>query len=408
MARIKKVAKVSRLARKLFTGSGFSASTWGHPVSPLSDRMLIGLERDALASTGIKAPGRCRAIALVTAFGLQGTPRSRLVRETISVWFDVLKQCDAEVTRDLGEAWFRAKTKCENNPKYPVRGIMTNLICILLKAKWIPQAMDCWIDPQGASWTMTGVLVSPNIIATVINRDLFMGELKRAATHYNGKGIENGIHVNSTFAVLRNLKMNNYNVKCLLETIISAATWPAQRIHDINPEYSNLCPRCKGQPETALHCLWTCPSNAFIEDEAVRITQDLVPTATTQSEVLPCLWLRGIMPSEFLVIPPEAQPVSISIVTWTVGCSELVTSGTYYGDASGGAHTKYPEIRRVGCAFASVNDRGETICAAHFPLPGDAQTVARGELYSLVILIRQVSKGSFILFWTDNKGVFLI
>ena len=83
MDRIRKVAQVTRHARKLFSGSGFSSSTWGHPVSPLSESMIVQLERDALASTGIKPHGRCRAMALVVAFGLQGTPRSRLVREKL-------------------------------------------------------------------------------------------------------------------------------------------------------------------------------------------------------------------------------------------------------------------------------------------------------------------------------------
>ena len=44
--------------------------------------------------------------------------------------------------------------------------------------------------------------------------------------------------------------------------------------------------------------------------------------------------------------------------------------------------------------------------AAHFPLTGPVQTVARGELYALVMLIREAQNDSKIEFVTDNKGVY--
>ena len=54
----------------------------------------------------------------------------------------------------------------------------------------------------------------------------------------------------------------------------------------------------------------------------------------------------------------------------------------------------------------SVDDRGELLFAASFPLPGPIQTVARGELFALVEFIKQVRQMSDIVFVTDNKGVF--
>ena len=43
---------------------------------------------------------------------------------------------------------------------------------------------------------------------------------------------------------------------------------------------------------------------------------------------------------------------------------------------------------------------GELVYAAHYPLPGEVQTVARGELLALVVLHEEID------FVTDNKGVF--
>ena len=53
----------------------------------------------------------------------------------------------------------------------------------------------------------------------------------------------------------------------------------------------------------------------------------------------------------------------------------------------------------------NIDQNGNLVFGARFPLPGEIQTVARGELLSLVMLIRQARSKSVIVFWTDNKGV---
>ena len=83
-----------------------------------------------------------------------------------------------------------------------------------------------------------------------------------------------------------------------------------------------------------------------------------------------------------------------------------VDSGTYYGDASGGEYSSYPEVRRVGCGFAFIDEEGELLFGAHFPLPGAVQTVPRGGLFTLVQLMRQALPMSEIVYVIDNKGVF--
>jgi len=47
------LSKISRNARKLFSGSGFPASVWGHPACGLSLSLLTQLARRAANSTGI-------------------------------------------------------------------------------------------------------------------------------------------------------------------------------------------------------------------------------------------------------------------------------------------------------------------------------------------------------------------
>ena len=184
--KIKHLAQITRKARKLYTGSSFSSSTWGHQACGFSDAMIVALERDALNSTGIKPAGRCRAVALVAAFGMQGTPRARLVRESITAWFELLRLCAPEALGRLKEAWSRAASNMQQTIKHSkhihanVIGIMSNVIAILLKAGWAPTAVSVWRDELGSPWIMTGFKISPDVVSSAINRRLTNIDMARA------------------------------------------------------------------------------------------------------------------------------------------------------------------------------------------------------------------------------------
>ncbi len=218
-------------------------------------------------------------------------------------------------------------------------------------------------------------------------------DLHRASTHYNGLGIQEGIDFHSTMYVLRTLKDTKYPLKyplkCALETVISAGAWPEDRIHQIHPSVSAQCKRCGGPVDDALHTFWLCPANEHIEDRAVETTQCLIPAAQQLSVEYPCLWLRGILPSKFTDIDPQYDPSNELSVTYinNSGSEIIWGSGTYYGDASGGEFSSYPAIRRIGCGLSCILDDGSLSFGAHFNLPGTVQTVPRGELYALVVLV---------------------
>ena len=86
----------------------------------------------------------------------------------------------------------------------------------------------------------------------------------------------------------------------------------------------------------------------------------------------------------------------------------LFGSGTYYGDASGGELTSHSELRRFGCAFIALNADNELQYAVDFNLPGQVQTVARGDAYALSYLVSRLKPLSIVTFVTDNMGVYNI
>jgi len=131
------------------------------------------LERDALACSGIPRAGRCKTFALAVAYGLLGSPVARIIRETVAAWFAILPQCTPQQVNDLRVAWSHAKDKLSfQHSVRHIHGIMSNLVYILIKARWQPIAFNVWRDRDGSLWIINS-FVSPNIVAAAIAKSMF-------------------------------------------------------------------------------------------------------------------------------------------------------------------------------------------------------------------------------------------
>lgn len=113
MHKINKIAKQSRKARVLFSGSAFSANTWGHQPVALPLSVFSSLELNAGKATGILNAGRCRFAALVVAFGPRGHPIARISKELFTSWFQLLQDflCSEFSVALVSSAWNIAKVK---------------------------------------------------------------------------------------------------------------------------------------------------------------------------------------------------------------------------------------------------------------------------------------------------------
>lgn len=169
-----------------------------------------------------------------------------------------------------------------------------------------------------------------------------------------------------------------------------------------------LSPRCGAADCDSLHTFWTCPCNAEIDDEEVRSTQSLVPAAVEKAAEHPCLWLRGILPAFLTAVSSGEQPDTVLRVKADAAnpARPRWTGGTYYGDASGGKYTSIPAIRRIGCGVAKIDDRGNIIFGFSFDLPAEAQTVGRGELFSLLFVVQNLEEDVEFTYIIDNESVF--
>ena len=85
------LAKISRRARILFTGSVFPAATWGHEAGGLGIKDITRLETDAANATGLNK-GRCRFTTLSVCYGPTGTIKYKLLLQPLKSWIATVKQ----------------------------------------------------------------------------------------------------------------------------------------------------------------------------------------------------------------------------------------------------------------------------------------------------------------------------
>ncbi len=106
-----RIAKINRKAGVLFSGSQFSAFTWGHQVVVLAQTQIDSLKKRGALSTRIHEAGRCRTWALFVGFGRRGHPMARILKELFGEWFQTLKlYCgDSDQFIMASKAWDQAR-----------------------------------------------------------------------------------------------------------------------------------------------------------------------------------------------------------------------------------------------------------------------------------------------------------
>ena len=81
--------------------------------------------------------------------------------------------------------------------------------------------------------------------------------------------------------------------------------------------------------------------------------------------------------------------------------------GHYFGDAGGGLYTAIPTLRRVGVGLAMFADSARyPQFRLHYPLPGQVQTVPRGETHVVLTVTHMLIYNATAVQYTDNYQVY--
>ena len=93
-----------------------------------------------------------------------------------------------------------------------------------------------------------------------------------------------------------------------MDCILCGGLWLPARVMSCGLSDNSDCPRC-GQPGCdEQHLIWDCPDIVLVDDVAVTNSQYLCAQVDRD---LPCLWLRGLLSSSLVAVPPPPDEVEL-------------------------------------------------------------------------------------------------
>ena len=302
-------------------------------------------------------------------------------------------------------------------------GPATGTIATLLQYGWQPVTAINWIDSSDTSWefdiNLPRQLYKP--VLTSMEDTVLRHIWSSASNHFCGKGLHEGVEWFGTLALRKQLVRSQSdayvdipellaaeeeqwpaNAAAWLDLALTGGYWPRHRTFYEMKKGTPNCPRCGRSEETPFHLLWECEANLGLTSVHIERSQYLVSQARSGHLDIPCFWLRGLMP---ITLVPCNTPMVTNDEYHVMGEHGFHwPPGAYFTDASGGKHTAIPILRRCGIGIAFLADDLSTLRFGLFaPLPGATQTVPRGELYAILVVMRHTQPDSEYLIYSDSK-----
>ena len=110
-----------------------------------------------------------------------------------------------------------------------------------------------------------------------------------------------------------------------------------------------------------------------------------------------------MLPKNFIeALPQYATPSDELQLDYFGPDFENWESGVYYGDASGGEFTSYDKLRRIVIAVVCLSHSSDLLRGASSNLPVSVQSVGRGELSALLLLLKNLEHNTQVEFVSDN------
>ena len=143
-------------------------------------------------------------------------PASVIIRDTIKEWIAIVQTAIMDGSIGLlARAWRVATHQYrqlnQGNPKFQphrsfIKGIITNMVSILISLNWQPIMHNLWVDNQGVKLIIDYEKECFKIIANQLIDTRIMFESIRASAHYCGAGMEHGIDWDASLVLLRDFK----------------------------------------------------------------------------------------------------------------------------------------------------------------------------------------------------------
>jgi len=318
--KIYKLTKISRRARVLFSGAGFSNATWGHQTSGLSMQKWTKIEV-AAANAGGFGKGRCRYTALYVAYGPEGHPFVRIIKELFILWFKLILPMTRNrdpTLQSIEEAWSQIYIKIAEGQQSitlekcmsKTDGIAAQVVVILYSLGWIPVNYDKWLDPDGNEWILASESTEPFPVMPLIWKILHTyhrKQINKASEHFDGSWLQDTIAWDIVLSKNKTLKnQKKYSELAILETTQAGACWPATRVSDVLNQGGSVCELCWQYSESCFHSFWTCKALKNTEEEAIIESQHLIDELDVNRIVF---FNRALVQENELKLNTQYQPL---------------------------------------------------------------------------------------------------
>jgi hypothetical protein len=365
---------------RLFRGSAVAAAVWGHQASGLPPRRLRDLRWGLARQAGCHRGGHVDVFLSLFAPDVKDLGIVLRVQQ-VEAWLSILKDWPESTLHELARAWalsaeHMAKVR---SPWCHVRGPVGATQAVLMEQGWKFDSLDAWVDATGAAWNPGKDVHTPGILRAFAE-SLDKARLRRIASRVGCSAAEGGLDWTVRRQFVRDLKKHGKRFRLNAFHAVVQGTLR----HSANTGIRN-CPLC-GVRATMKHVLWQCRWHA-----------NQIPVPDEWSECMKvdeqnCLWERGLIPTVWSPVAHTSEFVQRSGV-WQDAVTVSADGLVFSTDASGGPAAKDKRFRRVAFAvYAFRRDaNGLTkVGVIKGSVPG-VQTVFRGELYALVILLEAVT-----------------
>ena len=361
------------------------------------------MRRNFKRSTHLGKLRGCVATTIRWCFGAGTDPAVAIPAGQLASWCDLWDSTDEENRKRIHAAW-RKRMPAIMKGKEDLsltKGPMTATIRAVRDTGWKPAGPADWRVSENLMACVGGTdYAKAHIVAKALN-DLETKVCREAETHSHGKGIGDRIELQPARRAKASLLKEKKLAEAAAVDYIVTGVYQDPIIVEGRPRPDQLCLRCgSGAVATRWHELYECSDNGNILDKAVAGTQWMRDKAKAGWDTNPCLWARGIPPSDWMKCEDDVSFGNARI--WeTEGFGDVLAESMYgFSDGAGAEKDTPTAARRVasgGAAFKYSNDAGthnvQRVEGLYAEVPG-RQTVPRAEVWAATLVASKApSKG---------------
>ena len=397
---------VGTMAAKISISGALPQLLWGRAGQGTSPTEIARIRGRVCKALGVHFGGGCTTCCFEVSGFLAADPFYKFPIETVKGFLEMVMQAPAADKHLIKNGVDQAIEVLEAHPAHTrwhyARGPLTGFAATLLDNGWRWLAQGRVVTPGGVVYDLE--FEDPGLVGQFAT--LFVADLRRrlfaaeAGRRRHGHGGERGLCFHAARRSVRRWLRRREGAAGLRCAMVGGC-WPSARLMECGLDRRVSCRWCGQHGEDELHLWWQCPRWTEGPDIPTEIptTNSLRVQVEKEVKDSPVFWLRGLPPQVWYDDILDKYPVPED--TWescSWGCMlgsedrpfDLPPGALVAVDASGGAFTADPRLRRVTFGLVVVNAESQVLGGIGGQVPG-VQTVNRGELFAATLAFERTT-----------------